>query len=114
MDSKQPRDYFEHKPGVTQAVTLADEGSGEGEDRWYERYIDVTVENDVPRLTFDDAAAAIAGVLHLYQKPLEDLHGYTQYLDATELFLRSINTYQTAADSVSTEKPRDPLAALGI
>lgn len=73
------------------------------------------------KATLEDAAAAIAGVLHLYEKPGEDVHGYTDYLPEARAFLlsREITANPDSGpdfERVYDDAPakRDPLAALGI
>ena len=52
-----------------------------------ERHLEVYAEAGARPLTAEDAATAIAGVLHLWQRPHEDLHGYTKYVDEVKQWL---------------------------
>lgn len=73
------------------------------------RTVQASISNE-RELNLDLTAAAIAGVLHLYEKPTEDLHGYTEYLEEAKAWLVSRETSGFTVEF----RPRDPLAALGI
>lgn len=74
-----------------------------------ERSIEVYGFDEQTRpLMFDDAATAIAGVIHLWRKPDEDLHGYSQYVDDARSFLTSVwqaeQVAEVTADLIADSK----------